>query len=256
MNEPNQKVSKLTKNQKIGIGVGIGIGVLVLGSVLYFVFKGKDTPKPVDKTSAKSPASGAGATSGAGSVGATSGAGSVGAGSVGATSGAGSIGAGSVGAGSVGAGSVGAGSVGAGSVGAGSVGASGVGAGSGAGSVGATPVENTDPIIITGNNDATVVINNKKFFIYTQGNRGQQKGCWTLDDIPDGPNKLMVNGATIVKSIKLPADVKATAYATTGKVNGWNDLCNQTTLGEIPAGMTRKFLPTDNVVGFIFQKAL
>jgi len=44
MNEPNQKVSKLTKNQKIGIGVGIG--VIVLGSVLYFVFKGKDTPKP------------------------------------------------------------------------------------------------------------------------------------------------------------------------------------------------------------------
>jgi hypothetical protein len=98
-----------------------------------------------------------------------------------------------------------------------------------------------------------VVIKDKQMFVNGQGNHGgQQKGCWSLDDIPNGIQMLKIGGQCDVTSIKLPADIKATAY-TTRKWGSWSDMCNEEKVVDIEAGTTKDF-KSGTVCAFKFSK--
>ena len=112
-------------------------------------------------------------------------------------------------------------------------------------------------IIITGthpdSSDKKVVITDTQSFINGKGpyHGGDQKGCWSLDDVPEWKDKLKSGANCVVTSIELPADIKATAYTSSGN---WNNLCTKDNGVDIPAG-TKKTFPARSVCGFKFEKA-
>ena len=113
---------------------------------------------------------------------------------------------------------------------------------------------NEDPIIIM-SSDQKVVITDKQKFLFGAGAYGQKPGCWTLDDVQEWKDKLKTGfgGNCDVTSIKLPADIKATAH-TVGTFATWNDMCTTNPVFDIPAGTTKEF-KSGSVCGFKFSKA-
>jgi len=104
--------------------------------------------------------------------------------------------------------------------------------------------------------DKKVVITDTQSFINGKGpyHGGDQKGCWSLDDVPEWTDKLKSGSNCVVTSIELPADIKATAYTSSGLFSNWNNLCTKDKVVDIPAG-TKKTFPARSVCGFKFEKA-
>jgi hypothetical protein len=103
----------------------------------------------------------------------------------------------------------------------------------------------------------TVVITDTQSFINGKGpyHGGEQKGCWSLDDVQEWTDKLKIGGNCVVTSIQLPADIKATAYTSNRFwFSDWNNLCAQKKIVDIPAGTTKEF-KSGSVCGFKFEKA-
>ncbi len=83
-----------------------------------------------------------------------------------------------------------------------------------------------------------------------------QKGCWSLDAHPNWKESLKDRHNCAVASISLPHDVKATSYTSQG---GWDGLCNQMKIEDIPAGVQNYTLKTHPngtaACGFLFSMA-
>ena len=108
-------------------------------------------------------------------------------------------------------------------------------------------------VIIKGKNNKTATLSVSEALL--AGKTDQiDPGCYSLNSFMCGVNVsdiLKSGDSCAVDSISLPANIKATAYTSSG---GWDNLCKQEKLEDIPAGsIDYKFY--SNPCGFLFSSA-
>ena len=122
------------------------------------------------------------------------------------------------------------------------------------------PIEPVDAITLINHDGSTVTIPNDAA---TSGNASSQarRGCWSLDDIisylstgsqKEAARNLKSGKRCNVYGISLPPTVSATAFTSSG---GWDDICGQKRLEDIPAGALYHIFDTAPC-GFQFWKCM